>query len=130
MEAQVLLDSVPRACLVHSDVNPKNLLLDPGTLALTGVLDWEFAHAGHPFTDLGNLLRFDRAPAYVEAVLTAYAERRGTPPEEALGLARAADLWALVDLATRRAANPVAERADRLLRAIARERDPGTSVPA
>ncbi len=130
VEAQVLLDSVPRACLVHSDVNPKNLLLDPGTLALTGVLDWEFAHAGHPFTDLGNLLRFDRAPAYVEAVLTAYAERRGTPPEEALGLARAADLWALVDLATRRAANPVAERADRLLRAIARERDPGTSVPA
>ena len=60
LDAQVLLDSVPRACLVHSDLNPKNLLLDPDTLALTGVLDWEFAHAGHPFTDLGNLLRFDR----------------------------------------------------------------------
>ena len=105
----MLLDSVPRACLVHSDLNPKNLLLDPGTLALTGVLDWEFAHAGHAFTDLGNLLRFDRAPAFAEAVLTAYAARRGTPPEEALGLARAADLWALVDLAARRTANPVAD---------------------
>jgi aminoglycoside phosphotransferase (APT) family kinase protein len=126
----VLLDSVSRACLVHSDVNPKNLLFDPGTLALTGVLDWEFAHAGHPFTDLGNLLRFDRTPEYEEAVLTAYAERRGTPPEQALPLARAADLWALVDLAARRTANPVAERADRLLRAIARERDPGVPAPA
>jgi aminoglycoside phosphotransferase (APT) family kinase protein len=121
---------VGRACLVHSDLNPKNLLLDPGTLALTAVLDWEYAHAGHPFTDLGNLLRFDREPAFVEAVLAAYADRRGTPPEEALALARSADLWALVDLATRRAANPVAERADRLLRAIVRARDPGAAVPA
>ena len=130
LDAQVLLDSVPRACLVHSDLNPKNLLIDPDTRALTGVLDWEFAHAGHPFTDLGNLLRFDRAPVFEAAVLAAYAERRGTPPPEALGLARAADLWALVDLAARRTANPVAERADRLLRAIARERDPGVPAPA
>jgi aminoglycoside phosphotransferase (APT) family kinase protein len=130
LDAQVLLDSVPRACLVHSDINPKNLLFDPDSLALTGVLDWEFAHAGHPFTDLGNLLRFDRATVFEEAVLAAYAERRGTPPEEALGLARAADLGALVDLAARRTANPVAARADRLLRAIVRERDPGVPAPA
>jgi aminoglycoside phosphotransferase (APT) family kinase protein len=128
-DAQALLDTVPRTCLVHSDLNPKNLLLDAGTLALTGVLDWEFAHAGHPFTDLGNLLRFDRDPAFADAVLAAYADRRGTAPESALALARAADLWALVDLATRRTANPVAARADRLLRAIARERDPGAPEP-
>ena len=60
--AQDLLDTVGRTCLVHSDLNPKNLLVDPDTLAVTGVLDWEFAHSGHPVTDLGNLLRFDRAP--------------------------------------------------------------------
>ena len=130
LEAQALLDTVPRVCLVHSDLNPKNLLLDPDTLALRGVLDWEFAHAGHPFTDLGNLLRFDREPVFQGAVLAAYAERRGTAPEHAVALARAADLWALVDLAARRTANPVAARADRLLRAIARERDPGVSAPA
>ena len=41
----------------------------------------------------------------------------------ALDLARAADLWALVDLAGRRRENPVAERADRLLRAVASRRD-------
>ena len=130
LEAQVLLDSVPRVCLVHSDLNPKNVLLDPDSLALTGVLDWEFAHAGHPFTDLGNLLRFDRAPAYVDAVLAAYAERRSTPPDTTLSLARAADLWALVDLAARRGANPVADRADALLRAIARAGDAGAAEPA
>jgi aminoglycoside phosphotransferase (APT) family kinase protein len=129
LDAQVLLDTVPRVCLVHSDLNPKNLLFDPDTLALTGVLDWEYAHAGHPFTDLGNLLRFDRDPRFEAAVLAAYAERRGTPHEQARALARAADLWALVDLAVRRTANPVAARADRLLRAIARERDPLVPEP-
>ncbi|MDP2775503.1 MAG: phosphotransferase [Nocardioides sp.] len=120
VEAQALLDTVTRSCLVHSDLNPKNLLVDADTLTITGVVDWEYAHAGHPFTDLGNVLRFDRDPAYVDAVLAAYAERRDTPPREALVLARSADLWALVDLAARREENPVAARADTLLRAIAR----------
>jgi len=128
-DAQVLLDTVPRTCLVHSDLNPKNLLVDPGSLTVTGVLDWEFAHAGHPFTDLGNLLRLDRDPVLESAVLAAYADRRGTPPEEARALGRAADLWALVDLAARRHANPVAARADRLLRAIARAGDTGAPEP-
>ena len=121
--AQGLLDAVGRTCVVHSDLNPKNLLVDPETLEITGVLDWEFAHAGHPFTDLGNLLRFDRDPPYVEAVVTAWCERRGGAPEEALDLARAADLWALVDLAARAGENPVAGRAHRHLVAIARTDD-------
>jgi aminoglycoside phosphotransferase (APT) family kinase protein len=121
--AQDLLDTVARRCLVHSDLNPKNLMIDPESLEVTGLLDWEYAHAGHPFTDLGNLLRFDRQPAYVEAVLAAYEERRGVPAEAALALGRAADLWALVDLAARRGSNPVADRAHDLLRAVAAARD-------
>jgi Ser/Thr protein kinase RdoA (MazF antagonist) len=121
--AQMLLDAVGRTCLVHSDLNPKNVLVDPDTLELTGVLDWEFAHAGHPHTDLGNLLRFDRTPAYADAVLAAWCERRGTDPDVTLELARAADLWALVDLASRAGQNPVADRADKQLRAIARTGD-------
>jgi aminoglycoside phosphotransferase (APT) family kinase protein len=130
LEAQTLLDTVARVCLVHSDLNPKNLILDASTLELAGVLDWEFAHAGHPFTDLGNLLRFEHDPGFTEAVLAAYADRRGTPPEEALPLARAADLFALVELTTRRGQNPVAARADRLLREIAGRRDPQAREPA
>lgn len=124
-DAEALLDTVTRRVLVHSDLNPKNLLVDPDTLEVTGLVDWEFAHAGHPFTDLGNLLRFERDPAFTTAVLEAYVERRGGDPASALALARAADLPALVDLAARRDENPVAARADRLLRLIVGSGDPG-----
>ncbi|WP_244927645.1 aminoglycoside phosphotransferase family protein [Nocardioides sp. W7] len=124
-DAQSLLDSVTRRVLVHSDLNPKNLLVDPATLEVTGLVDWEYAHAGHPFTDLGNLLRFERDPVFTTAVLEAYAERRGADPDDALALARAADLWALVELAARPDANPVAARAERLLQVVARTRDAG-----
>ncbi len=123
VDAQALLDTVGRLCLVHSDVNPKNLLVDPDTLEVTGLLDWEFAHAGHPYTDLGNLLRFDRQPSFVEAVLDAYVARHGGAPSDALDLARAADLWALIELAARHGQHPVADRAHDLLLAIARSRD-------
>ena len=116
--AQGLLDTVRRTSLVHSDLNPKNLLLDPDALAVTGVLDWEFAHSGHPFTDLGNLLRFDRRPEYVAGVLASWASHHGTAADAALGLARAADLMALVDLAARSGAYPVATAAGALLHAI------------
>lgn len=110
-EAVALLDTVTRRSLVHGDLNPKNVLLDPDTLEVTALLDWEFAHAGHPFTDLGNLVRFDRAPAYVDGVVAAWTERHGGSTEQTLALAEAADLPALLELATRRGQNPVADRA-------------------
>lgn len=125
VDAQALLDTISRRVLVHGDLNPKNLLIDPDTLAVTGLVDWEFAHAGHPFTDLGNLLRFERDPVFTAAVLETYAGRRDVDPATALELARAADLWALVDLAARREANPVAARADRLLGVVERAGDAG-----
>ncbi len=117
--ADELLEGLQRTCLVHSDLNPRNLLVDPGTGEVTGLLDWEFAHAGWPVTDLGNLLRFEREPVFAEAVLGAYADRVPDASDDTLDRARAADLYALVDLAARRGENPVAARADTLLRAIA-----------
>jgi aminoglycoside phosphotransferase (APT) family kinase protein len=129
--AQDLLDTQRRTCLVHSDLNPKNLLVDPDTLEVTGVLDWEFAHAGHPWTDLGNLLRFERDPSYVAGVLGAWTTRHGGAVGALLDGARAADLWALVDLASRERDNPVADRSATLLRAVAQAGDvhawPGAS---
>lgn len=122
-DAQQLLDETTRRCLVHSDLNPKNLLLDPVTLQVTGVVDWEFAHAGHPATDLGNLLRFDRSPAYVGGVLDAWTARHQVDREVAVQAARSADLWALVDLAARAGSNPVADRAAALLRRVAESGD-------
>lgn len=125
--AQALLDGVGRTCLVHGDLNPKNLLVDPRTLEVTGVLDWEFAQAGLPGSDLGNLVRFERDPAWTAALLAAYREAvpdaGAVPDDRLLDLARAADLTALVDLAGRRHENPVAARAHDLLRAVTRSGD-------
>lgn len=49
-------DGVPKAdpdsVLVHGDFGPNNVLLDPGTFAVTGLLDWEFAHIGRRIEDL------------------------------------------------------------------------------
>ena len=122
-EAEERLAAVGRTSFVHSDLNPKNLIVDPDSLIVAAVLDWEFAHSGSPYTDLGNAVRFDRRPAWVNAVVAAYADRLGEDPSQALDLARRADLWALVDLAARRGANPVAHRAHELLRAIAASRE-------
>jgi len=121
--AQVRLDAVTRTCLVHGDLNPKNLLVDPVTCEVTGLLDWEFAHAGLPGTDLGNLLRFERDEPFASAVLGAYAAVVPDAGPDLLDLARAADLLALVDLAGQRGENPVADRVHELLRAVARGRD-------
>ncbi|NUR05886.1 MAG: phosphotransferase, partial [Nocardioidaceae bacterium] len=121
--AQTLLDRVTRTTLVHGDLNPKNVLVDPDTLAVTGLVDWEFAHAGGPISDLGNLLRFDRDPAFAQAVLETYRHDVVDAPDDVLDLARAADLYALVDLAARRGENPVTEQAHVLLGAIARSGD-------
>lgn len=56
------------AALTHGDFNATNLHVDEEG-ELTGVLDWEFAHAGDPLMDLGNLLRDDpdRNPPLPEA---------------------------------------------------------------
>ncbi|HET7358505.1 MAG TPA: aminoglycoside phosphotransferase family protein [Nocardioidaceae bacterium] len=122
-DAQALLDRLDRTCLVHSDFNPKNLLVDPGTGEVTGLVDWEFAHAGMPVTDLGNLLRFEREPVFADAVLEVYTDRVPDATAGVLDQARAADLFALVELAARRDHNPVARRAHDLLLGIARTGD-------
>jgi Ser/Thr protein kinase RdoA (MazF antagonist) len=122
-DAQTLLDGVRRTCLVHSDLNPKNLLVDPGTLEVTGLVDWEFAHAGWPGTDLGNLLRFERDEPFAASVLDAYRAHVPDAGPEVLDQARAADLAALVELAARRGQNPVTEQAHDLLLAVARSGD-------
>jgi aminoglycoside phosphotransferase (APT) family kinase protein len=121
-EAEDLMaDGVDRVCLVHSDFNPKNLLVDPATARITGLIDWEFAHAGSPYTDLGNLFRFCEDPVLAGAVLDVL---RGMGlGEQLVDLGRAADLWALLDLASRAAEHEVAAAAHRL---VSRMVDTGT----
>ncbi len=118
--AEDLLDGAGnRFCLVHSDFNPKNLLVDPETARITGLIDWEFSHAGSPYADLGNLLRFETDPVLAGAVLSALRGSGVGLAEPLVELGRAADLWALIDLASRAVENPVAAAAAALIARMA-----------
>jgi hypothetical protein len=86
-------------------------------------------HAWSPFADLGNLLRFDRRRVFADAVLSTYTDLVVDAPADLLDRARAADLFALVELASRRGQNPVADRAHDLLLAIARTGDLHAPAP-
>jgi aminoglycoside phosphotransferase (APT) family kinase protein len=37
---------------VHGDFGPNNILLNPATLTVTAILDWEWAHPGEALEDL------------------------------------------------------------------------------
>lgn len=124
--AQDVLDAgTDRTVLVHSDLNLKNLLVDPDSWQVTGVLDWEFAHAGSPDADLGNLTRFEREPAFLAALLDEVDSGPGPSSQgnDALLRGRALDLWATVDLAARDRSTTVSRLAERLLLAQARSGD-------
>ena len=123
-DAQQLVDDAERLrparpVLTHSDLNPKNLLVDRQSGAVAAVLDWEFAHAGSMHADLGNFCRFERDPRLVEPLVADVAAARGIGPGEQLRLGRASDLWALVELAARPVPNPVSLLAETLLLAQA-----------
>lgn len=123
-EAEDLLaEGVDRVCLVHSDFNPKNLLVDPATARITGLIDWEFAHAGSPYTDLGNLFRFCDDPVLAGAVLSVVRGSGLDLGEPLVDLGRAADLWALLELAGRSSEHEIAAAAHDL---VSRMADTGT----
>ncbi|MCW5943224.1 MAG: phosphotransferase [Fimbriimonadaceae bacterium] len=84
-------------CLSHGDFKPANLLIHEGKL--TGVLDWEFAHAGTWLMDAGQLLRYlgPLRAVFAQAVEQA-RRRRGLPvPDAWEALARLVDTASLVD---------------------------------
>lgn len=118
-EAQSWLDLPSRVCLAHADVNGKNMLVDPRTGELTGVLDWEFAFAGTPYVDVANLLRFETDEVFARAAVEAYRAAAYAIGDDFLERARAVDLFALIDLAARPHQHTVTRQAAELLAATA-----------
>ena len=102
--------------LVHSDFNPKNLLVADG--AVVAVLDWEFALASSPLIDVGNLLRFeeDLPPGFADAFVAGFAESGGHLPTDWRAASLALDLFALADFLTRPPDHPFFARAVTLIR--------------
>ncbi len=85
---------------------------------MTGLVDWEYAHAGAPVTDLGNMRRFDGTSTFGRSFTERFVEAAPALPDDPLRTAQALDLVSLIDLAGREArgsGNPVTARATRLL---------------
>lgn len=101
-----LLDRWPGpACLTHSDFGGTNILVRPGPegWAVAAVLDWEFAFAGSPFFDLGNLLRppLGSRSGFADAVAAGYRAAGGDLPAEWRRMAALADLFSWAEFLTR-----------------------------
>lgn len=101
-----LLDHWPGPpCLTHSDFGGTNILVrqGPDGWAVAAVLDWEFAFAGSPFFDLGNLLRppLGTRPGFADAVAAGYRAAGGDLPAEWRRLAALADLFSWAEFLTR-----------------------------
>ena len=72
-------------CLIHADFGGSNILVGGGPPAarVAGVVDWEFAYAGSPFSDFGNLLRppLGDLPGFEAAVARGYRAAGGRLPD-------------------------------------------------
>jgi aminoglycoside phosphotransferase (APT) family kinase protein len=95
------LDSVDHTCLVHGAFETRNLLVDPDSGAVTGLLDWSTAHAGSPVTDLGAVIRGLDGTPFADAVVSTFERAAPTLPPSLREAAAGADLVAMVELATR-----------------------------
>ena len=112
------------ARLVHSDVNPKNILVTPEERGwrVDAVLDWEFSFSGSPYADAANMLRFggDYPASFTDGFRAGFGASlpAGLPPDENWPyLGRVLDMHALSDLVTRPEGHPVADRAAQEIRA-------------
>ncbi|NHJ85982.1 MAG: aminoglycoside phosphotransferase family protein [Asgard group archaeon] len=62
------------ARLIHGDFDTSNILIDPETLKLTGVIDFETFHIYDPACDL---LFYDEGPIFHNAILSSYCQDTG-----------------------------------------------------
>jgi Ser/Thr protein kinase RdoA (MazF antagonist) len=110
-----LLAISKRACLTHGDLNPRNVLCDPQSGTITGVVDWEFTHAGHPVEDAGKLIRRMAGSPFTDAALKAMTPwlpaAEQAPLEQLQERARAADLYWLIELAATHGRTAATQRA-------------------
>ncbi|MEI2820903.1 MAG: phosphotransferase [Marmoricola sp.] len=121
-----LLAISPRAVLVHGDLSPRNVLCDPTSGQITGLIDWEFARSGHPVEDAGKMIRRHGALPFADHMLMAMnpwlPTREQASLPELMARARAADFYWLIEVGSRRGGSPATNRAWKLLRKMGAQR--------
>lgn len=117
----VLAQAADSAALVHSDFNPKNILVrrESEHWVVGAVLDWEFAYSGRPLADIGNMLRFpaDLPDPFGTGLLAGLRAAGADLPAGWRDISRALDLFALADLLTRPPDHPLFDKVLGALRA-------------
>jgi aminoglycoside phosphotransferase (APT) family kinase protein len=113
------------ATLVHSDFNPKNVLLRRrgGAWDVAALVDWEFAFAGPALVDLGNLQRFahQRPKGYATAIGRGFSRAGGQLPPHWRRVAATLDAMALAEMLGSAHAAPLRhDIVDVITRAVAR----------
>jgi aminoglycoside phosphotransferase (APT) family kinase protein len=106
--------------LTHSDFNGSNILLRQGLDGAWGVaaiLDWEFAFAGGPSFDFGNLLRppLGDDARFVSAVTVGYKAAGKALPEGWIEASRIADLLSWVDFVSHPYCGPAVMQSARFM---------------
>jgi len=115
--------------LVHGDFGKRNLLVRKvgESWTVAGVLDWEFAIAGSPLTDVGHFLRYETfsRPKVEPHFSNGYLQAGGRLPSGWRRSARIIDLIALCESLTHDALpSPVIAELIELISAIVEDRDP------
>jgi hypothetical protein len=89
--------------LVHGDVHESHILVDPGSLEITGILDWETARVDNPVWDFNFgewgtaiCLWWDELPALRRRMWPRYLGNRGLPVRRVEGLNLFFILWDLL----------------------------------
>ncbi|WP_281975371.1 phosphotransferase family protein [Halobacillus litoralis] len=104
MEQAHILNSIGKQnCLVHSDFNPLNILVEKfgSSIQVTGILDWEFSFSNSPLIDIGNMLRYEEITesSFIRPFILSYVNHGGELPRKWLQIAKLLDVIALCDLA-------------------------------
>jgi hypothetical protein len=96
-----------RASLTHGDYKASNLLIADGKLV--AVVDWEFAHMGSLYLDLGILLRHDRGwpSEFTQEVEAGLGDAMLALPPDWRQIALATDLLSLLDFLSRPQCGPL-----------------------
>jgi len=99
--------------LVHADLHEESFLVDPATLEITGVLDWEAARISKPLWDfnfgewdLGICRWFEHFPALRRAMWQRYLDIAGISLSTVEGLHLFYTLWEMIWLVFKRKHQP------------------------
>lgn len=101
---RALSDELSSARLLHGDFKASNLRRLPGGGLL--VLDWEFAYAGSPLLDIGQILRWRPPPDFVTGFSEAYVAGGGELRPGWRRWAAASDLFNLAGMLKGRENDP------------------------